>query len=411
MAKRWEGYGLRENPKKTWRVCGSSPIGAGHGGEEVEGGAACDQCGRAFRSWRAVFGHMRCHDSTGRRRRRRRGSAAGKRLRWGRSGVEPGEEVEVAVTLMMLSRDGLGESSENNSVGFRGRSSVLDKGFGRNDWGFVARKRRGESSGEDDEYFVNGGVEWPCSDDSDGRFARNDEIGRSDCSIEACTNVCDDKMDSNRVRGKLETVGDEVIGASLRGKKDHHESESAAGIGRGKDDELKTRLYYCKTCHKSFASHQALGGHRGGHKKARVDCAPRIGRVDDDDRLEIVDCSLSLSSTGDTTVRTCKAENLVTCEERGEASGGRMVKEEGYQCHVCLKVFASGQALGGHKRWHLPNGRRSDGVETVVLEKRKPDLLDLNIPALSGEFGTSFDSLWGGSSTLKGKLPVGVVSS
>lgn len=87
-----------------------------------------------------------------------------------------------------------------------------------------------------------------------------------------------------------------------------------------------------------------------------------------------------------------------------------MVKEEGYQCHVCFKVFASGQALGGHKRWHVPTGR-SDGVETVVVEKRTPDLLDLNIPASSGEFGTSFDSWRGGSSTLKDKLPVGVVSS
>ncbi|KAL5538644.1 hypothetical protein UlMin_042649 [Ulmus minor] len=45
------GYGLRENPKKTWRISYSS--------EETS--CLCKECGKAFQSWKALFGHMKCH--------------------------------------------------------------------------------------------------------------------------------------------------------------------------------------------------------------------------------------------------------------------------------------------------------------------------------------------------------------
>ncbi|KAL5563881.1 hypothetical protein UlMin_033628 [Ulmus minor] len=45
------GYGLRENPKKTWRISNSS--------EETS--CLSKECGKAFQSWKALFGHMKCH--------------------------------------------------------------------------------------------------------------------------------------------------------------------------------------------------------------------------------------------------------------------------------------------------------------------------------------------------------------
>ena len=45
------GYGLRENPKKTWRISYSS--------EETS--CLCKERGKSFQSWKALFGHMKCH--------------------------------------------------------------------------------------------------------------------------------------------------------------------------------------------------------------------------------------------------------------------------------------------------------------------------------------------------------------
>ncbi|PWA86917.1 C2H2-like zinc finger protein [Artemisia annua] len=48
-------YGLRENPKKTWRAVGLSSTFS-FPNERI-----CKQCGKGFQSLKALCGHMACH--------------------------------------------------------------------------------------------------------------------------------------------------------------------------------------------------------------------------------------------------------------------------------------------------------------------------------------------------------------
>lgn len=120
--------------------------------------------------------------------------------------------------------------------------------------------------------------------------------------------------------------------------------------------------FQCSNCKRSFKSHQALGGHRASHKKvqgcfARTSTASSI--------LEVIPANIA----------ALPVEN----------------NSKGHQCSICFRVFATGQALGGHKRCHWTSDKRPatsiftstggsvSGVDHVKL------LLDLNLPAPTEE--------------------------
>lgn len=172
------GYGLRENPKKTWRAVDSTfPLPQ----ERV-----CKQCGKGFQSLKALCGHMACHSEKERllkddhswtsdnpnllvdshsdteaedlKRQTRSKSKRYKRIvvkssqfslpnnnnngGGGSSSVSEFDELEleeVAMCLVMLSRDSwnwggvnsFAESSDNNSVVLETKSSSIDMKIGR----------------------------------------------------------------------------------------------------------------------------------------------------------------------------------------------------------------------------------------------------------------------------------------
>ena len=120
--------------------------------------------------------------------------------------------------------------------------------------------------------------------------------------------------------------------------------------GRGK--------YQCGTCGKVFRSYQALGGHRASHKKLTT----------------------GVAEEGDE-------------DEGGQRRWGNPVnggERKIHECPVCLRVFSSGQALGGHKRSHLVS---SSGVAHPLSSAGVgcgfkfvgESLLDLNEPPLVDE--------------------------
>ncbi|GJN32935.1 hypothetical protein PR202_gb21480 [Eleusine coracana subsp. coracana] len=73
-------------------------------------------------------------------------------------------------------------------------------------------------------------------------------------------------------------------------------------------------------------------------------------------------------------------------------------EEKVHQCSLCLRTFPSGQALGGHKRLHYEGGASVDGVnkEQHVIKAAKPGAaaavlrdFDLNLPAAAATTTTA----------------------
>ncbi|CAK7329088.1 unnamed protein product [Dovyalis caffra] len=142
-------------------------------------------------------------------------------------------------------------------------------------------------------------------------------------------------------------------------------------------DQVTCTRFECSSCKKVFGSHQALGGHRASHKNVKG-------------------CFAITRSDG--------CENIV--EDHG---GNGDVKENvednskalmvlGHKCSICLRVFPSGQALGGHKRCHWEKGEETslsmNNQEGLHLLTAKEGCgLDLNLPApMENESSSSYSS-------------------
>ncbi|POO01958.1 Zinc finger transcription factor [Trema orientale] len=460
-------YGLRENPKKTWRLADSST-------EEtsVFENKLCRECGKGFQSWKALFGHMKRHSEKERasmnnsleeqdswttanqkmvmdsqsdnetmtpnrkRRSKRRTRYMGTTNSSSFSVVNNGsssvseielEQEEVAMCLMMLSRDGnhwggsksVAESSDNFSESSKAPSS----------------KNAGKTSGTDGSEISK----------SKKFNAKTNEHGKLDSGFSKFwsrmngTEVKDKiKMKFQKDESEFDQLGSKKYLNSSKRSLDHAHydpelrSDSLKKLVPDVSDRgmckisHKRRKFECTTCNKVFHSYQALGGHRASHKKTKGCFASII----DSSENSIETDNISPEPTADDDDHHHK--NLIDHHDTPDAGADRKCDREvekistvvskksgkGHECPICLKVFPSGQALGGHKRSHLI-GANSDAKssQTIVIEKPIPgirDFLDLNLPAPDEEDSNghvaSLKPWWAGT-THKHEALVGLISN
>nr|CAB3500427.1 unnamed protein product [Digitaria exilis] len=108
--------------------------------------------------------------------------------------------------------------------------------------------------------------------------------------------------------------------------------------------------FHCAVCGKAFSSYQALGGHKSSHRKP-----PTPEQY----------AAVAAASTGGELDET-------------EGGGGP------HRCSICRKGFATGQALGGHKRCHYWDGSSVPVSSVSASVMRNFDLNLMPVPESSG---------------------------
>ncbi|KAJ4713143.1 Zinc finger protein [Melia azedarach] len=178
-------------------------------------------------------------------------------------------------------------------------------------------------------------------------------------------------------------------------------------------DSQKRSKFECATCNKIFHSYQALGGHRASHKKIKGCSASKV-----DSTQNSIETELSPDPTAESKlIKSINTEInsvnhfVLDPDDKVETSCERLKKR--HECPICLKVFPSGQALGGHKRSHLVAGTEARNNPTIVVPEIH-NFLDLNLPAPDEEESNAHLGLkqwWTSSSSHKHKSLVSLISN
>ncbi|KAK9924967.1 hypothetical protein M0R45_033308 [Rubus argutus] len=477
------GYGLRLNPKKSWKFSGK---------DEKEEEIVCKVCGKRFHSKSAVFGHMRhhsvkqrneaqwcrdcgkgfeslkalsvhrrvhtkrfrgfdesennstqklCMESLGLVRRKRSArlryriatpSSPFSSLNESKFGYGYGVDIEeAAFCLMMISR-GLGdwgqissvaESSNNNSFSVEVISPNQKKRV-RDDEGevFVGDDDSGSSQFKRAKVDMLADYVLDCENglnvkevseygEIDSGFV-SDEMPKSGFMFYG---IEIEKEAGGEMELDVEIIEEVEMGPSVLGSMKFGLNKKAmlkacdsvnkvvcANECETFADSEKKREHKCRICRRIFGTPQALGGHQRVHKRSYKSSMLKI--EDDEDKTQI---------------DTFNADKLEGIDRSVDQEMERVTmagsERKGHTCGICLKVFPSGQALGGHKRSHFVKDPEIGTDQTRALKQQISDICDafeLSHPVKLQEEndGVEFHPWWV-ENEQKHELLVGLISN
>ncbi|KAF1002421.1 uncharacterized protein LOC141701367 [Apium graveolens] len=408
------------NRKKTYRFKDSSEDTLLHVDK------ICKECGKDFPSWKALFGHMKCHsDKITRTRvdeqdsgtsadqsengkvnpRKKRSVRRTKRyFKMEISGTTATssslscnanttasvseieqEQEEVALCLIMLSKDvsnwsglkSIGESSVNNSEFVDAQSFTKTEGKQVGGDEIVKLKKKLNGNLRDgpkmnrSEIKVGGLI--MLNDKLKSKVVEELEFQVSEVEIER-TLINASKSDEESDLGTKKLIPSKRKEPDFVGPE--YKVNNMEMIKIGCDQRRK---YECPSCNKAFNTFQALGGHRASNKKMKG-CFGLINSCEN----RVIAADLRISPIPPADNRSLIAHEMTTDTSNGTK---KIIKGGSHECQICFRVFSSGQALGGHKRSHLiAEAKNSQGItsSSIVIQKPVPeirDFLDLNLPA------------------------------
>jgi len=366
------------------------------------------------------------------------------------------EQEEVAMSLMMLSRDvspwsgphSVAESSDNNSAYFEARSSVRTNLVAKFDGNSNFTPNTARMIKQSDNKLEVGNSENPNSirGKSSQRLttaaatveiAENgfgvkksgvsskgyEKVNKSELQYVSALGDSEGEHGRSRVNGpesilsksattgnKYNSIKTKFLGSELKSNKNWVDKASEAESSKSSHKRGK---FECTTCNKTFHSYQALGGHRASHKKIKGCFASR--NESSENSIE-TDLPPDPVRTENELMKNTDREYLGENQHDEVETVTESKKSKGHECPICLKVFPSGQALGGHKRSHMTGGSESRNFQTVVVQEPVAeirDFLDLNLPAAPEEESNSHaDSnrpWWGVEDNYKQEALVGLI--
>lgn len=297
------GYGLRENPRKSWRVsdlkncslvttnickeCGkefpSMKALAGHlrthSKKGIEKCHICEKCGKGFASMRALFGHMKVHskrlrvddqDSESKQSlsdfdtvcpvRKKRSKIKYKMdANSSFSAISEVDEMEEAARCLMMLSSGvtdwdeyisISENSKNENLNLESESFHSVKGISAD--AFTV-KQLSRTVFSDSDCVDGYGKNYEISEFSDRLMLINTEI----------TKVCySTEMQFGNDPSSSVVMEDLAFLNSCSLKKG---VDLQIGVNRTSLDPIKSKVHKCPICFKVFPSGQSLGGHKRAH--------------------------------------------------------------------------------------------------------------------------------------------------
>lgn len=428
------GYGLRVNPKKSSRISGSNDHDFDSSSEQE---IFCQVCGKGFDSMRALFGHMRHHSGTKKKKEQIHCKKCGKEFESLRalighmkshssekrfvlgggvqreklfgetsqlvrkkrsrrllrykavspncsfsynnmsecsSGVElldhDKEVEEVAFCLLMLSRGvhswdefcSVAESSDNSESPNHIPGNGDGDGDGDDGWLELVKKPRLEML----ELF--GGKK--VSDFSENDFGLGNDGEEKMVSLEASVSNGDTDYEKEKESeggiGNINSVGLEF---------DENQREVVM-VGVDLVSHSKKSEYKCRTCNKIFHSHQALGGHQTIHRLAK-NSFPTF-QFD----VTAAQCSDFPGIEAEPNENSMEMEMEMEMDRVTLTSYESNTNNKEHKCPICFKVFASGQALGGHKRAHIVRDSEVEADQITLMKQEVcniSDVLDVGV--------------------------------
>ncbi|KAK1436487.1 hypothetical protein QVD17_02267 [Tagetes erecta] len=435
------GYELRKDPKKTLKAVTNDSSS----NDFVVLDKLCKECGKGFQSWKALFGHMKCHSdkvskvssqdywikqrdnaTSGmktKKSRSRNGASSSDSMNANHASTsvvsdidddDDVEEAEIAMCLIMLSRD----------VGKWGKKMIEN--------GCKMKKIVGSELG------VHGFKETAVTrDEFDDQFKRNFECSTCNKSFDSYQALGGHKASHKKLKGCLDSKTDDndiiksepvldhdhMINGSCGKTSDNHQSSSSFNLGeslkntmvvRASHKKLK-RCFELKTddnekikskpvldrdhvingcCVKTSDIHQSSSSFNLGdslkntmvvgasHKKLKR-CFE--SKTNDNEKIQskpVLDRDHMINGC---CVKTSDIHQSSSSFNLGDSLKSTMVVGA-HECSICLRIFSSGQALGGHKRSHLvaeAKLNRQNASSVTKINKPVHEIrgsFDLNMP-------------------------------